>query len=185
MLETDSHTYIERSQRWVESVVIGLNLCPFAARVSRAGQIRYQLSQAKESEELLEELNRELDHLLTVSPEETDTTVLIHPHVLNDFLDYWDFIEITEALLAEKELEGIIQIATFHPAYQFEGTEADSAENYSNRSPYPMLHLLREDSMSVAIDSHPDPEGIPDENVERLRGLGREYLTQLRDEVMK
>lgn len=185
MLNHDAQAAITRTERWLDSIVIGLNLCPFAAKVARSGQIKYSVSQAQTAEQLLEDLNQELDELLALSAEERDTALLIHPYVLEDFLDYWDFIEIAEGLIAEKELEGIIQIATFHPDYQFEGTELESPENYSNRSPYPMLHLLREESVDQAIDSHPDPEGIPDRNVAHLRSLGQEQLQQLRDDLLK
>ena len=183
MLDAEIQTTILRTQRWVEQVVMGLNLCPFATKVFRGGQIRFVVSPTENPETLLHDLNREIDHLLATPPEETDTTLLIHPMVLGDFMEYWDFVAIAEALLEEKELDGILQIATFHPEYRFSGTEPDSPENYSNRSPYPMLHLLREDSVDLAIDSHPDPEQIPEDNIRLLNSLGKEHLKQLRGKI--
>ena len=185
MLEAEIQTVIHRTRSWIETVVIGLNLCPFAGKVFRADQIRFVVSAASDPESLLHDLNEEIDRFLATSAEEVDTAILIHPMVLGDFLEYWDFIAIAETLIEEKELDGIIQIASFHPEYRFSGTEPDSPENHSNRSPYPMLHLLREDSVSMAIEHHPDPEGIPDENIRRLSSLGKEYLDQLRDDIWK
>lgn len=185
MASSSPQQIISHTQQWVKGIVIGLGLCPFAGEVYKQGQIRYVVSQASDAETLLEDLNEELDHLLQVPASTTDTTLLIHPLVLEDFLDYWDFLEIVDGLLAEKELEGIIQIASFHPRYQFAGTEPDSPENFSNRSPYPMLHLLREESVDQAVDTHPDPEGIPNRNIAYLNQLGSAHLTSLTDQILE
>ena len=155
-------------------MVIGLNLCPFATGVFRKGQVKFVVSEATDDEMLLADLVKEIDYLVNTSPETTDTTLLIHPHVMSNFEDYIDFLDIAEA-----ELEGIIQIASFHPDYQFFGTEKDDVTNYTNRSPYPILHLLREESLSKAIDSHPDPEGIPEKNIELMERLGLEKVKDL------
>ncbi|MCB0842096.1 MAG: DUF1415 domain-containing protein [Bacteroidetes bacterium] len=160
-------------------MVIGLNLCPFATGVFRKGQVKFVVSEATDDEMLLADLVKEIDYLVNTSPETTDTTLLIHPHVMSNFEDYIDFLDIAEAVIEEAELEGIIQIASFHPDYQFFGTEKDDVTNYTNRSPYPILHLLREESLSKAIDSHPDPEGIPEKNIELMERLGLEKVKDL------
>ena len=160
-------------------MVIGLNLCPFATGVFRKGQVKFVVSEATDDEMLLADLVKEIDYLVNTSPETTDTTLLIHPHVMSNFEDYIDFLDIAEAVIEEAELEGIIQIASFHPDYQFFGTEKDDVTNYTNRSPYPILHLLREESLSKAIDSHPDPEGIPEKNIELMERLGLEKFKDL------
>ncbi|MCB0835472.1 MAG: DUF1415 domain-containing protein [Bacteroidetes bacterium] len=160
-------------------MVIGLNLCPFATGVFRKGQVKFVVSEATDDEMLLADLVKEIDYLVNTSPETTDTTLLIHPHVMSNFEDYIDFLDIAETVIEEAELEGIIQIASFHPDYQFFGTEKDDVTNYTNRSPYPILHLLREESLSKAIDSHPDPEGIPEKNIELMERLGLEKVKDL------
>jgi hypothetical protein len=170
---------IERTTRWVERVVIGLNLCPFAKAVQVKGQVRYVVSAAETTSALLDDLKRELALLVATAASEVDTTLLIHPTLLRDFLDYNDFLGQAEALLAELELEGELQIASFHPDYCFAESAADDAANYTNRSPYPMLHLLREASITRAVDAHPDTATIYERNVEMLRALSPASLERL------
>jgi hypothetical protein len=157
-------------------VVIGLNLCPFARRVFETERIRYAVSAARDEGALLEELGRELKYLASCRSSEVETTLLIHPRVLANFLDYNDFLDAAERLVGELGLQGEVQIASFHPDYRFAGTDARAVENYSNRSPYPMLHLLREASISeVAMDVN-ELLDIPRRNIETLRALGIERM---------
>lgn len=163
---------IEAVQAWVEKAVIGLNLCPFAKAVYVKEQIRYVVSTANNEDALLNELERELKTLHAVDAEETDTTLLILTGMLDDFLEYNDFLDAADGVLDELELHGEIQIASFHPDYQFAGTHADDIENYTNRSPYPILHLLRESSIDRAVAAYPDAKNIYEKNMETLRELG-------------
>ncbi|HEX9392215.1 MAG TPA: DUF1415 domain-containing protein [Usitatibacteraceae bacterium] len=163
---------IAATRLWLERAVIGLNLCPFAKAVHIKGQIRYVVSAAATPEALVADLIAELEFLDSVDAEKTDTTLLIHPQVLNDFLDYNDFLEVADAVVEELELDGEIQVASFHPDYQFEGTTADDISNYSNRSPYPTLHLLREASVERAVAAFPEAADIFGKNIETLERLG-------------
>lgn len=172
---------IEATRLWLERAVIGLNLCPFAKAVHARGQVRWVSSDAQTPEALLETLGAELLLLRDASPEEIDTTLVVHPRVLGDFLDYNDFLEDADALVAELDLEGVLQVASFHPGYRFAGTGPDDVENFTNRSPYPTLHLLREDSVSRAVEAFPDPDAIVDRNIETLRRLGRDGWRALFD----
>lgn len=167
-----SEIIISKTQEWLEKAVIGLNLCPFAKSVHVKKQIRYVVSSATTEEALLEELMTELRHLQDTSPELLDTTLLIHPYVLTDFLDYNDFLDAVDIATAEPEFNDEFQVASLHPQYQFAGTEIDDIENYTNRSPYPTLHLLREVSVDRAVDAFPDADRIPDANIETLKKLG-------------
>lgn len=163
---------IEETQAWLEKAVIGLNLCPFAKAVHGKGQIRWVLSQATEPRALLEELTRELQFLATVDPQAVDTTLIVHPLVLQDFLDFNDFQDVADALLQDMGLEGELQVASFHPQFQFADAEPDDVAHCSNRSPYPTLHLLREDSIERAVQAYPDAETIYERNILTLRQLG-------------
>ncbi len=179
----NADTVIEQTRRWIADVVIGLNLCPFARRVFDGALIRYTVTDAADAESLRTALAGELRALRDTSPEQVETAFLIHPHALLDFLDYNDFVTEAETLIAENELEGVIQIASFHPRYQFAGTRPDDVENYTNRSPFPMLHLLRESSVSAVND---DPEkllDIPRRNLETLRRLGLAQVRAMLDRV--
>jgi len=167
-----SATVIKATEQWLERAVIGLNLCPFAKAVHIKQQIRFVLSPASTAQALLETLHQELLTLIQTPAQQIDTTLLIHPEVLQDFLDYNDFLGEADALLESLELDGQIQIASFHPQYQFAGSNADDIENYTNRSPYPMLHLLREDSVARAVAAIPDPEDIFTRNMATLQSLG-------------
>ncbi len=152
--------------------MIGLNLCPFAKAVHVKEQIKYVVSEARTVEQLLEDLAQELEFLAEVSREKTDTTLLIHPDVLNDFLDYNDFLELADQLLEDLDLDGELQIASFHPQYQFAGTDIDDVTNFTNRSPYPTLHLIREDSIDEAVKAFPEAEAIFETNMQTMEKLG-------------
>jgi hypothetical protein len=170
---------IAATRRWLERAVIGLNLCPFAKAVLAKQQVRFVLSEATTPEALLEELAYELVWLDRADPAQTDTTLLIHPHVLGDFLDYNDFLDQADAAVDALGLEGEIQVASFHPDYQFAGTHFDDAGNCSNRSPYPTLHLLREASVERAVEAYPDPDVIVERNLDTLEKLGSDGYRKL------
>jgi hypothetical protein len=163
---------LDATRAWVDAVVVGLGLCPFASEVLAAGRVRLVESSARSGADLLGALDRELAHLLRTPVTECDTTLLVHPHALRDFVDYNDFLDVAEALLRERGCEGVVQIASFHPDYVFAGAPADDPANWTNRSPHPMLQLLREESIADAIAVHPDVAAIPVRNAARLRELG-------------
>lgn len=163
---------IAAMRQWIEKAVIGLNLCPFAKAVYVKNQVRFVVSHAPHLDRLLEDLDRELDYLAGADPEAVDTTLLIHPTLLPDFLDFNDFLQLAEAAVGEHGLEGVIQIASFHPAFQFDGTEAGDMGNYTNRAPFPTLHLLREASIARAVAVFPQAETIYERNIETLEALG-------------
>ncbi len=165
---------IAAMRQWIEKAVIGLNLCPFAKAVYVKNQVRFVVSRAPHLDGLLEDLDRELDFLAEADPGEIDTTLLIHPTLLPDFLDFNDFMQLAEAAVDEHGLEGVIQIASFHPQFQFEGTEPDDLGNYTNRAPCPTLHLLREASIGRAVAAFPEAETIYERNIETLQRLGIE-----------
>lgn len=160
------------TRRWIERAVIGLNLCPFAKAVVAKGQVRYVLSDATTPDALFGTLGEELVRLRDASAVDIDTTLIVHPRVLLDFLDYNDFLDAADALVAELALEGVLQVASFHPSYQFAGSAPDDVENCTNRSAWPTLHLLREDSVTRAVEAFPDPDAIVERNVATLRALG-------------
>lgn len=160
------------TRHWLTQAVIGLNLCPFAKAVHVKNQIRYAVSQAVDMEGVLTDLEAEIQTLVAADPEAVDTTLLILPRALGDFLDYNDCLFFADRLIKQLRVEGIIQIASFHPHYQFEGSEPDDIENYTNRAPYPILHLLREDSIERAVQAFPDAEDIYERNQETLRRIG-------------
>lgn len=160
--------------RWLEKAVIGLNLCPFAKGVHVKGQIHYVVSQATDAEGVANDLHRELEALAEANPEKRDTTLLMLPEALQDFLDFNDFLEIADAMVEELDLGGILQVASFHPRFQFEGTDVDDVTNCTNRSPYPTLHLIREESIDKAVEAFPEAEMIFERNMEVLEGIGLE-----------
>ncbi|SDY25999.1 DUF1415 domain-containing protein [Lysobacter enzymogenes] len=170
---------VAETVRWLERAVIGLNLCPFAKAVLAKRQIRFVLSHARTPEQLLEELSSELVLLEQTPAEQIDTTLLIHPQVLTDFLDFNDFLDLADEAVALLDLEGEIQIASFHPDYQFAGTAFDDIGNCTNRSPYPTLHLLRESSVERAVAAFPDPDAIVERNLATLETLGAEGWRKL------
>ena len=165
---------VEATRRWLEKAVIGLNLCPFAGQPWCQGRVRLRVSEATSLQSLAQDLADELLALNEADPAERETTLLIHPHVLGDFLDYNDFLDIADGLLEQLELDGILQVASFHPDYQFADSEPDDPANCTNRSPWPMLHLLREASIEAATANHPDPDAIYERNIEKLRALGND-----------
>jgi hypothetical protein len=158
----------------VEKAVIGLGLCPFAERAYRSDRVRFFVSEQRTAAGLLEELRSELMRLQAVDARQCETTLLIHPWVLNDFFEFNDFLQICDETVQGLDLEGEIQVASFHPQYQFAGTASGDIENHTNRSPYPTLHLLREASVERALAAVPDPESIYENNIRRLRELGPE-----------
>jgi hypothetical protein len=183
----DQQAVIERTRRWISSVVIGLNLCPFAPRVFQGDKIRYAVTGAHDAATLLKELTGEIETLVSSPIARTETTLLIHPYALGDFLAYNEFLGAAEQLVADFGWCGVVQLASFHPDYQFAGTDPDAVENYTNRSPYPMLHILREESISAVAGDPGALREIPRRNVATLRGLGlekiREKLKALEDSV--
>lgn len=166
-------------QRWLEQAVIGLNLCPFAKAVHHKGQIRWVLSSATTPQALLLQLLQELQHLVATPARTTDTTLLVHPQVLQRFEDFNNFQGVVEAALADLGLEGVLQVAPFHPQFRFAGTRANDLGNNTNRAPYPTLHLLREKSISRAVAAFPEPEAIFEKNIATLRKLGGEGYRKL------
>lgn len=160
------------TREWLEKAVLGLRLCPFAASPYRRGQVRLRVSEQRTTDGLLEDLTQELLALAAADPAECETSLLIHPHVLGDFLDYNQFLDDADAAVDALGFTGELQIASFHPDYRFAGTAPDDIENYTNRSPYPMLHLLREESIERAVDSFPGVDEIGERNKAALRALG-------------
>lgn len=165
-------TVIAATRQWLEKAVVGLNLCPFAKSVYLKDQVRFVVSDAPHLDGLLEDLDRELDFLAAASPDEVETTLLIHPSLLSDFNEFNDFMQIAEAAVDEHDLAGVIQIASFHPQFQFADTEPDDISNYTNRAPYPILHLLREASISKAVETFGETEIIYQRNIVTLQSLG-------------
>jgi hypothetical protein len=168
----DHDAVVGATVHWLEQAVIGLNLCPFAKAVHVKGQIRYVVSDADTPEALLEKLMEELQYLADTDPALVDTTLLIHPGVLADFEDYNEFLDVADAALEDLGLDGELQVASFHPDYQFAETHKNDIENYTNRSPYPTLHLLREDSVERAVEAFPEASEIFEKNIATLRALG-------------
>jgi hypothetical protein len=174
---------IAETRGWIEDVVIGLDLCPFAGEPMRSGRVRFVVSSAAGPEELSRDLAEELARLDREPPEKIETTLVVHPRALRRFEDFNLFLDAVDLLLEKLSLVGTIQVASFHPDYCFAGVDPDDVANATNRSPYPMLHLLREESVGRATSAHPDPEGIPERNVQRLRALGWEGLARLTPRV--
>jgi hypothetical protein len=163
---------VAETRAWVRRAVIGLNLCPFARAVDAKDQIRYVFSDATDAETLLATLVVELQRLADTDPEVVDTTMVIHPRVFADFEDFNDFLELADAAVEDLELDGVLQVASFHPRFQFADTEPDDITNATNRSPYPTLHLLREESVDRAVAAFPEAEAIFERNMATLEKLG-------------
>lgn len=181
----DTDAALQATQAWVEHAVIGLNLCPFAKAVQTKNLIHYVCSDARDAPALRKQLRDELRRLRDTPIEQIETTLLVHPWVLNDFLDYNDFLDEADGLLTEMGLDGVLQIASFHPQYQFAGSAADDIENATNRSPYPTLHLLREDSIERAVAAFPNPEAIYETNIHTLRALGARGWAELQAHCLR
>ncbi|MEJ7808092.1 MAG: DUF1415 domain-containing protein [Telluria sp.] len=178
-LNADDDQIIAATRNWLEKAVIGLNLCPFAKAVHVKQQVRYVVSNASTPEALLETLMDELQLLSDTDPDTTDTTLLIHPFVLNDFLDYNEFLDVADAAVEDMQLDGELQVASFHPDYQFADSDVNDIGNYSNRSPYPILHLLREESITRAVEAFPEAADIFDKNIATLENLGHDGWDKL------
>ena len=173
MTETETKTIIQDTRNWLERAVIGLNLCPFAKAVYVKEQVHYAVSAAQDDDALLADLQVELERLAEADPAKIDTSLLIVPHHLADFLDFNDFLAHADALLVALDLDEDYQIADFHPRYQFGGTNPDEMGNFTNRSPYPTLHLLREDSIDKAVEAFPEADAIFGANIQTLETLGQ------------
>lgn len=169
--------YLLPVKNWVETMVVGLNLCPFAKRELVKNRVRFELSNAKTEDELLAHLKSEI--ILLDEKSSVETTLLVHPFVLSDFFDYNQFLDAADRLLVELDRDGVYQIASMHPDYQFGGTKPDDLENYTNRAPYPLVHLIREDSMETAITNYKDSDLIPENNIALLESMGLEKVQSL------
>ncbi|BFN31157.1 DUF1415 domain-containing protein [Vibrio harveyi] len=176
---TDIKALTEQVNQWLNDVVIGLNLCPFAAKPQRNKQIKIFVSEASQEEALLEDILLQLIELSNTEPEKLETTLVVVPNMLQDFWDYNFFIDWVEGLIKQQDWEGIFQVATFHPDYCFGGAEPEDDENLTNRSPYPVFHLIREESMEKVLKHYPDPESIPDTNIARVSALSEEERKKL------
>jgi hypothetical protein len=172
VLETPDTPALAQTRAWVERAVIGLNLCPFAKAPQVKGLVRYVESEATDPAALLSDLMSELQRLAKTSADKLETTLLVHPQVFNDFADFNDCLGVAEDAVADMGLEGVIQVASFHPDYRFEGTTADDITNATNRSPHPTLHLIREDSIDRAVAAFPEAETIYEANMATMERLG-------------
>ena len=170
---------IDDVRTWLDDVVIGLNLCPFAAKPRNENRVRIVVSHAQTAEGLLDDLQRELEHLADTPAAELETTLLAIPDMLEDFADYNDFLDAVDLWLEQFGWEGELQVASFHPHYQFADTEPDDAGNLTNRSPWPLLHIIREESLEKVIAHYPDVDGIPERNVRRMEALTAEERRRL------
>ena len=181
----NANAVIAHTRCWIEQVVIKLNLCPFARKPFENGKIRLVVSTAEQPETLRADLQTELEFLHATATSAVETTLLIHPNVLNNFLDYNDFLDVADALIEEYGYEGEFQVASFHPHYQFAGTPVNAAENYTNRSPYPTLHLLREAELERALDNYTRPDQIPERNIRTLNELGTEHMREVLSQCLR
>ncbi|HCE2188083.1 TPA: DUF1415 family protein [Vibrio parahaemolyticus] len=176
---TDINAITQQVDQWLNDVVIGLNLCPFAAKPQRNKQIKIFVSKATQEEALLEDILLQLIELSTTEPEKLETTLVVVPNMLQDFWDYNFCIDWVEGLIKQQDWEGIFQVATFHPDYCFGGAAPEDDENLTNRSPYPIFHLIREESMEKVLKHYPDPESIPNTNIARVSALSEEERKKL------
>ncbi|WP_253664012.1 DUF1415 domain-containing protein [Vibrio sp. Y20_XG_PY13] len=176
---TDINAITQQVDQWLNDVVIGLNLCPFAAKPQRNKQIKIFVSEAIQEEALLEDILLQLIELSTTEPEKLETTLVVVPNMLQDFWDYNFCIDWVEGLIKQQDWEGTFQVATFHPDYCFGGAAPEDDENLTNRSPYPIFHLIREESMEKVLKHYPDPESIPDTNIARVSALSEEERKKL------
>lgn len=170
---------IQNTRKWIRDFVVQLNLCPFAKYPLENDKIRFVVYEGTDVEKLLQLCKKEAKHLLATNTGELETTFLVHPNVLKDFYSYNDFLGIVNQLIFALDLEGQLQIASFHPDYQFAGTTSEDVTNYTNRSPYPMLHLLREDSVTQVLATYEEPEAIPIRNMEKMRTLGKTAIAKI------
>ncbi len=184
-MSSEAETAIAETRAWVDRAVIGLNLCPFARAVQVRNRIRYVVTGATGTDALLEALREELRLLADADAAQVETTLLIHPRVLTGFLDFNDFLGVADAALEELGYAGVLQVASFHPQYRFAGTAADDVTNATNRSPYPTLHLLREESITRAVAAFPEAESIYERNIVALQALGPAGWAALRAQCRK
>ncbi|MFC6670653.1 DUF1415 domain-containing protein [Marinobacterium aestuariivivens] len=175
----DSDEILALMQRWVEVMVVGENLCPFAAPDVRHGRVRYAISEARTEEALARDFLAELDLIQHAAEDEVATSLLIAPRMLADFGDYLDMLALCETLIERAGLDGVFQLASFHPRYLFGGVPEDDLSHWTNRAPFPAFHLIREGQMSRVLMNYPDPDAIPERNIEHLRALGRDGLVRL------
>lgn len=180
-MSSAAETVIAETRAWVDRAVIGLNLCPFAKAVQVKSQIRYVVTDAADTDALVEALRAELRLLADADPAQVETTLLIHPRVLTNFLDFNEFLGVADAALEALGYAGVLQVASFHPQYQFAGTAADDVTNATNRSPYPTLHLLREESIDRAVVAFPEAESIYEHNIRTLQALGAQEWAALQE----
>lgn len=179
MQTNNSAQVIQQVKIWLEQVVIGLNLCPFAKRPYQQKQVKIAVSTASDDGALLQDLRQQLKLLENTPIETTETSVLVVANHLQDFYDYNDFLNLADALIEQYNWQGVFQIASFHPHYQFAGTAPNDAENLTNKAPYPILHILRESSLDKAVKSHPDVDGIPEQNIAKMNQLTKQQITEL------
>lgn len=177
MMPSDNQAVLTTTQNWVQTFVVDMTLCPFAKKEVSQKRLRYVVSAATDMQTLLGDLEQELQELR--EKPDVETALLIHPHALNQFDDYNQFLDDADKLIELMDLSGVFQVASFHPNYQFAGTEPGAPENFTNKSPYPMLHILREDSLERAIESYPDIEAIPERNIALMNSLGSAKLLAL------
>ena len=183
--EPTAEEAIAATRRWLEKAVIGLNLCPFAKAVHLDGRIRFSVSQAHDADALVADLAREISALMAADPARIETTLLIHPYVMSDFLEYNDFLDIADAAIEALGFEGELQVASFHPDYRFEGSAPGDIANCTNRSPFPTLHLLREESVERAVAAVPDTDAIYEKNIQTMGRLGFAGWRRLWDDDAK
>lgn len=181
----DKEQVIHTTKLWLERFVIGLNLCPFAKHPFRNNKIKYVVFDDIDLEKLTETLLMEANELVATTPSVLETTLIIVPEAFDQFENYLDYLNMAEFIFEEVDLDGIIQIASFHPDYQFDETEITDVENYTNRSPFPMFHLLREDSVTRALEAYPEVGDIPENNIETMNKLGLTHVKQLLDDIIR
>jgi len=182
-MKTSAQQAIAETQAWITHAVVGLNLCPFARAVQVKNQIRCVVSEATHIDALMAQLCEEMHFLAEADPAKVETTLLIHPNVLADFLDFNDFLELADSALEELDYDGVLQVAPFHPQFQFDGTHVDDLTNATNRAPYPTLHLLREDSVARAVEAFPNAEAIFETNIATLENLGAAGWADLQRQI--
>jgi len=170
--------YVRHTQNWLSDFVVKMKLCPFAAKPFKENVIHYRVSMATKAKDLMNDLMLEVRQLEQTSPKSLETTLLIHPSIGKDFDEYLDLLELSNQLLEICQLDCSIQIASFHPEYQFHGTQKNDVTNYTNRSPYPMLHLLREESVTRATTEYKDVSNIPDRNILKMEAMGLDEISK-------
>lgn len=176
-MSVHSDAAVHSVQNWLKNVVIDLNLCPFAYRELQRDSIRFSVCESKDPFMLANEFSSEILHL--EQHPEVETCLIIIVNAFHDFLDFNEFLNTAETIISDMQFDGVFQVASFHRDYQFAGTQPDDAENYTNRSPYPILHILRESSLETAIERHPNTAQIPDDNIKLMNKLGSAYMSSL------